>query len=442
ARSFLPLLCLVSVACALPALGMQLRGEALDSDYLAHLMWARHARDAGITGVVSRTGVVEDPSIFYPNTVPKPLGLLFVLAVDSTSLPAAHAAAQLLILLLMILVSGTLVARQTSSPGPAIFACALLGLHPAVLVLSHSGSPVIMMLLFLLTGSLVRGRASMVFGALAALTRPEGLLYSTELCLRRRRALALTVLIPVSLAAWLGLNRLMAGDWLWSAREVRYVIEAMPYPRPSVLAYPAVVALRSLRVLGPVLLFALISSFRSYPWSWSSVANLLLLWVSLALGSLVLDRYVDLAMILAIPWAVASVFRLTTRLRRSLRAAVLGAAFLFPMLLWIPGIPAWDFEVELARRLDRLEMPPDGGLIAVNELLVPRIALANDITDPVGRFVALDRAVFERRDLGELGVSEVLVAVHPVYLPGLTRSFLEEQAGSIEPDTLLVWSGR
>ena len=429
----------VAAACTLPLVFVHLHGEGLDTDYLAHLMWARQADHNGSLPVVSEDGVFDDPAVYYPNTVPKPLVLGLVYLLDLARARSAHLVAQTVVFAVVLWSCSLIVLRLSRSIRAAIFSAVLLGLHPTALFLAQRGNPVLLCVaLVYLAALLSERRVASVPMILCALVRLEGALYMGEQMLRKRRFALMAVALPAVALIWLLANRLMCGSWLWSVEEVRYVTAAMGYSSPAALAFWILVGSRALLVVGPVLLYGLLRRIRSFPWAVSAAANLLLLWVSAMMGSLVLGRYVDQVMLICIPWAVAGLFSFTTNLPRHYRLTLRAAALLTPAVLWLPATGGWRFELALARELDSIVLPPGDGRLAVNELLVPRIALANGIHDPRDRFVALDRAAWEDADLRELGVVRSLVVSHPLYYPDHTRDYVDQLPAEMKPETLEI----
>ena len=232
-------------------------GVPFGSDAYSYLAWARDLVDHGETGHAP-----------YDYTVPKPLELgvatlatllgapvtLFgwwtaaalvaaiaaaaALAYRLAGLPAAVLAA-LLALTLPVLVRGSL-AGDSNAP----FAACAVGAAAA-----GPGTPA----------------ASLLLGA-AGLLRPEGwglAVLNLVLGFRRSRpgeralALAAVVVPPV---LWLGLDRLLAGDWLYGPRTVdRYVARFHP-PQIALLDLPSAAASRVDDMLGwPTVVLAVVA---------------------------------------------------------------------------------------------------------------------------------------------------------------------------------------
>jgi hypothetical protein len=316
--------------------------------------------------------------------------------------------------------------RASRSPATAAFAGFAFGLNPAFVSLASGGSPAIPFLALLLS-------LSIPTALMAGLVRPEALIYAAADMISRRRWLLLPLLVPIA-AAWPLLNLWMAGNPLWSALEVRYAVAAMPYETPGPLGFWLWAAGRALLVMGPIFLGALLLRPRSWPRLAGGLGHLAFLSVSLLLGSLALPRYVDQISLLALPSAVvaAAALPVPPRIPRRLASA---AAFAGAMVLWPGTLGSMAAEHRLAVQLDAEGAGGWTGRLAVNELLVPRIALAAGIDDPTTSFVALDRMVYEGRDPEELGVGRILVVPGSAYLPQRTAAWLEMHAG-LPVDTL------
>jgi hypothetical protein len=245
---------------------------------------------------------------------------------------------------------------------------------------------------------------------------------------------AALILLAAAVAVWPALNLWAAGDPLWSVREVRVAVEQMDYPTPGPATYPLLLVRRLFLVAGPVLAIVLLRRFRSWPLWLPVSAYAGLLWLSLAGGSLVLPRYIDPLVLMALPWAAACLWRMTTGRSRRVRLAAAVLAIAAAGTLWPSTLGGWRAELRLQGSLEELGSRGWSGRLAVNELLVPRIAESAGITDLRHRFVALDRAAWEGADLEAIGVGTVAVFPDPLYLPEHTRQYL---AGSeIEADTL------
>jgi hypothetical protein len=208
---------------------------------------------------------------------------------------------------------------------------------------------------------------------------------------------------------------------------VRYVVSGMSYPTPGVATFWPWALLRGLLTIGPVLsAVMLLQKQRKWRWGGAVLLNLILLWLSLAGGSLVLPRYLDHIFLLMVPWAVTGLAALAGG-NRLIRRIVFAGALAGVLVPW-PGFLRESafhaaLRTELAVQADR----GWGGRLAVNELLVPAIALQAGIPDASSRFLALDRAAWEHIDedsLLTLGVDWVLIVDHPLYLPQHTKEYL------------------
>jgi hypothetical protein len=152
----------------------------------------------------------------------------------------------------------------------------------------------------------------------------------------------------------------------------------------------------------------------------------------------VLSRYLDHIFLLFIPWAVAALFNLMDE-GVSRRAAV-ALSFAGSLLLWPATLLDMSTSRDIARELAGIGSQGWEGRLAVNELLVPGIALPSGISDPRYRFLSIDRAAWENiseKALIELGVDRILLIEHPLYLPDHTRNYLKTFS-EIDIDTLLT----
>lgn len=424
----------------LPLLVFSFQKEILDSDYQAHILWARQTLETG-RSIVTENAVFDDPGIYYPNTVPKPLVFLQIFLLELIGGGILHVIFTSTLGILLLFFTASSIWKKTKNAAPVLFGTVLMGFHPVFLFLTLSGSPVILFLLlcFISTMSIRVFSPAALF--CATLVRPEGSFYLAGYSIQKRK-FGLLLFIPLAACIWLIMNRIMAGDALWSVREVRYVVSAMDYPSPNLLTFWVRVLQRAVLVTGPVLLFALLrKNSGKYPFILGSSVNILFLWISLAFGSLVLHRYLDQVFLLCIPWAVAGLYFMVSSYKPVLKYIVLTVAFLFPMSLWPSFLDTWRYESLLIEKLDSIVMSTDDTThrIAVNELLVPRIAIANDIIDVRKRFVALNRAIAENASLDSLCVDRILIAPHPVYLPRGTSNFLLSEPLHVTPETLAVW---
>jgi hypothetical protein len=340
----------------------------------------------------------------------------------------------------VILLAGLLALRITGSSGvPSVLAMIALGWNPVFVTAVLRGNPSVALLGLLFASGILGRRWQLPIAVALPLVRPEGLVFSIWLLVRGRRfALLPLLLLPV--AVWPLLNRLTAGYWLWSMEAVRYVVAAMAYPTPGIVSFWPWAVLRGLATLGPVLAAAMLLEGRKR-WAWGPavLANMLFLWLSLAGGSLVLPRYLDHVFLLMVPSAAAAAATLAGPGRKAVLAvSALAVACILAGWPWAARDLAWHARLDLELRMQARE--GWSGRLAVNELLVPAIALEAGTEDPSGRFLALDRAAWEgigADSLASLGVDRILVVDHPPYLPYHTRSYLEG-LGGIRIDTLMT----
>jgi hypothetical protein len=405
-------------------------GEHADSDALAHLIWARQILQRGAPHIAEE-GVCSDPSLFFPNTVPKPLPLLVSIPAAAAGGAALLQGEYLVLAFLGLLAASSLALRESGGHRAALWAPIALGLNPAWVMLTLRCRPSVMLIALVLALPPPSRRSALE--PLGALTRPEGIFIAGWRALGRGRMVGIIILLA-ALAVWPLLNLWAAGDPLWSVREVRLAVEQMSYPTPGPAGYPLLLARRLLLVVGPVLLLALLRHLRSWPLAAPLTAWAIVLWASLAGGSLVLPRYLDPLALMALPWAVVFLCRMTAGFGGRTAFAIMALAVGCSMMMWPAAISAWDRELDLQRSLDRLGSEGWRGRLAINELLVPRVAEAAGTTDLMRGFVALDRAAYENADLEAMGVGRVVVAPHPVYLPEHTSDYLLRRG--IRPDTL------
>jgi hypothetical protein len=315
----------------------------------------------------------------------------------------------------------------------------VLGYSPVFVSAVFRGNPSVLLLGLLFLTGLRGGRWQLAAALLLPLIRPEGLLYSLWLLLRERRWRYLPLLV-LPVLVWPVLNRLTAGYWLWSMEAVRYVVAAMAYPTPGLVTFWPWSLLRGLLTTGPVLAAAMfIRGRRGWGWGGAALLNMVLLWLSLAGGSLVLPRYLDHVFLLMVPWAACALAFLAEG-GRSRRALLYGLAVAGVLLPWRDTLQETAFHRALDAELALQAARGWTGRLAVNELLVPGLALEAGITEPSGRFLALDRAAWEgipEDSLESLGVDRILVVDHPPYLPGHTRDYLAGLEG-MEVDTLVT----
>jgi hypothetical protein len=406
-------------------LALEIAVPAPDTDFMAHQLWARQILDSGSVQI-SVDARWDDCSIYYPNTVPKPAQLLQLLAGELAGGTAAHAILRVILAFAAVAMASRAVMRSSASPGVTLFAGLALGLNPAFVSLARSGSPSIPFLALLFIPGATAALA-------ACLVRPEGFLYAAADAVSRRKWWILAALLPIA-SAWPLLNAWMAGNPFWSALEVRYNVAAMPFETPGPLGFWPWAAGRAFLVMGPLLLAALLLRPRSWPKLAGGLAHLALLFFSLLLGSLALPRYVDQVFLLALPWAVmaAAAIPLPRRIPRRLAAA---AAFAGALILWPSALRSMLEEHRIALRLAEEGRAGWEGRLAINELLVPGIALAAGIDDPRFAFVAVDRMIYEGRHPADLEVTRIVVVPGTEYLPDRTALWLDAHPG-LPVDTL------
>ncbi len=402
---------------------------APDPDSFAHLLWARQLiHDGRVT--ITESGRFDDCSVYYPNTVPKPAQLLQALLGEIAGGGAAHAVIRVSLGAIAAAMAARAALRASGGVAWAGTAAGfLVGFHPVFVFLAISGSPIVPFLALLFAASTGASLASALF-------RLEGALYALGSAIRDRRPLLLLLLVPAA-ASWLLLNGHAAGDVLWSFREVRYVVQAMPYESPSPLGFWLFALGRAGLVCGPVLLAALLARPRAWPHAAGGALNLFLLSASLGAGSLVLPRYVDQVMLLALPWAVAAVSR--ARLPGFLpRWAVMAAGIAGAWVLWPSTMADMVVEHRIGAALDAVPPPAPGARTAANELLVPRMAASAGVDDPRRLYASIDRIIYEGCDPAGLGVARIVVVPVDRYLPRRTAAWLERGGPSCPVITLDV----
>ena len=416
----------------LPALGLLAAGgEHADTDALAHLVWARQLIHDGRI-VIAEEGVYRNPALYYPNTVPKPLPLLLSLPPAATG-GAGLLQLEYLVLAFLALLASARLGRRLAGPAGGFWCAAALGMNPAWVMLVLRCRPAV-----LIVGMVAALPALSRWSPaepLLALTRPEGIFFAGWRAIRRRR-LGNLLLLLLTVSAWPLLNLWATGDPLWSAREVRLAVQQMDYPTPGLAEYPLLLLRRFLLVPGPLLLLVLLRRLRRWPAAVPAAAYALLLWASLAGGSLVLPRYLDPLALLVIPWASAFLLQRMEGWPAKVRGYVMAVAVASSLTLWPSTLSAWKMELRLQSELESYGRNGWAGRLAANELLIPRLAETRGTTDLRNGFVALDRAAWEDANLEELGVGQVLVFPHAPYLPDHTRDYIQRHG--IVPDTLEV----
>ncbi len=392
-----------------------LGGDIPDPDRNAHDMWALQLINRGSL-VISEHGTFDDWKLYYPNTVPKPAELVigFLRAPGGTIYQSG------ITLLTAMLVLAA--ARYAAGGGRTGAEAALfLGLNPVFIILCLRGNPAIP---FLGGMFLLQSKASTTGALLASLARPEGFIYSGFLCLRHKNWKLLPMLAAAA-AVWLVFHRITCGSFTWAADEVKFSVAAMAYPTPNAITFLPWAGLRSILILGAPAAAVLLNGFKRWQLRVPFALNFLLLGVSLAMGSLVLPRYIDQLFLLAIPFIFIETARITTGKKHTLLVI---AMLVFPSLQWIGTVPEIKEYVILREVYSSFQMPEEG-IVAANELLIPGLCLGSNIVDPSGRFVSVDKAAWahaSEADLTESGVTRVVIVPRGVYFPIHTEEWLEE----------------
>jgi hypothetical protein len=392
-----------------------LGGELPDPDRNAHDVWARQLLHTGSL-VISPTGIVDNWQNYYPNTVPKPIELV----VGFIRMPGGIFYRSIVVFLTAIMVVVALwnsAGRGQSGLEAALF----LGFNPVFLFLVVTSSSAILFLgsMFLLQSKNRSGTGAV----LASLARPEGFIYSGYHSLKNRNWKLLSVLAFIA-AGWLVFYRTSCGSFTWAADEVKYSVAAMAYPTANPVTFFPWAALRSVLVLGAPVAAALFLSFRKWKLHVPFSTNFLLLAVSLAMGSLVLPRYIDQLFLLAVPFVFFEIHRL---FNGRIRTAVAVTAILFPSFQWISTVPEIRQYMRLREAYCSFELPEEG-LTAANELLIPGFCLNLGIDDPSEMFVSVDKAAWSNASelsLTKLGVTRIVILDDGVYFPEHTARWLE-----------------
>jgi hypothetical protein len=377
--------------------------------------------------VISADGTVDDWTRYYPNTVPKPVDMLLGLA---GTLPCGAVETALWLAIgWMALYAGI---RAAGIGFPGLLSGVFLGTSPVFLNLCLTRSPAVPFMALILLGS---RSGSPGASSLASLVRPEGFIYGIRDFLERRSPGALAVM-AVSLAIWILLNAGACGDLLWTAREVKYCVAAMDYATPNPVTFPPWLLLRTVAVLGPVFAAALMADFGRWRLAAPAGINLVLLWAGLALGSLVLPRYADQVILLAVPFCAGRAGTLFPGVNRALLSVLCLAGGLF---VWPETLDIWRTESMLDRGLASAADRLPEGRVAANELVIPRLALLRSRESYPEGYVALDRAVWEgagEEDLLRQGVTSIVVFRDDFYLSEHAREWLDSLSGRIPVITL------
>jgi hypothetical protein len=99
------------------------------------------------------------------------------------------------------------------------------------------------------------------------------------------------------------------------------------------------------------------------------------------------------------------------------------------MILWPSALHSMVEEHRIALRLAEEGRAGWDGRLAINELLVPGIALAAGIDDPRFAFVAVDRMIYEGRYPSDLEVTRIIIVPGTAYLPNRTALWLNAHPG-------------
>lgn len=402
-----------------------LGGDIPDPDRNAHDMWANQLLSRGKL-IISENGICNNWQLYYPNTVPKPLELVIGLfrAPGGTFLHSAIA----LLTALLVLASVWYSAGGGRTGYEAAF---FLGLNPVFIFLAIRGNPAIPFLgaLFLMQAA----KGSSTAAVLASLARPEGFIYSTYHCVKNRKW-KLLMLLGLAAIVWLVFHRMTCGSFTWAPDEVKFSVASMDYPTANPVTFFPWAGLRSILVLGAPAAAVVFLAFKRWKLIIPFSANFLLLALSLAMGSLVLPRYIDQLFLLATPFVFLEINRV---FKGRTRTTVVIIAILFPSLQWIGLIPEIREYEELREVYSTFELPEEG-IVATNELLIPGFCLNLGILDPRERFVSIDRAAWSEAseaDLKEAGVTLVVIVPRGMYFPMHTEKWLE-QAENIEVEYL------
>ena len=399
------------------------RGDIPDPDRNAHDMWAGQLLEKGSL-VISESGITDDWRIYYPNTVPKPFEMI-------SGLLRAPGGTLWHSLFTVIMAALVIAAVRAAAGGgdSGIQAGYFLGLNPVFLFLCIRGNPAIPFLGAIFLMQTVKG--SPAGAVLASLTRPEGFIYGVWHCISKKKW-KLLLLFAVTAGIWLLFHKMACGSFTWASREVKYSVAAMAYPTPNPVTLLPWALLRSVLILGAPAAAILYGSFGRWELKVPFMINFALLAVSLALGSLVLPRYIDQLFLLAVPFIFKEIHGM---FRGRAKRAILAAVILFPSFQWVATAPEIREYTEIRGIYSSVELPEEG-VLAANELLIPGIALSNSISDPGSFFVSSDRAAWAgvtEEELFSHNVQKVLVVPLGVYYPEHTENWLNTM-DSIEVD--------
>ncbi|MFO7627120.1 MAG: hypothetical protein R6V62_07675 [Candidatus Fermentibacteraceae bacterium] len=413
---------LLSLLCAAPLLILIIvTGPLPDSDRAAHSLWAGQlVREGSLS--ISPDGVVDDWRAFYPNTVPKPgdlfLGVAGILSGQFIEGIVWFGFAWAVIFGAMRAAGGRMAGALTG---------VFLGVNPVFLNLSITRSPAVPFLALLFLGTSSNSSAAF---ALSSLVRPEGFIFGVWKALRKKSCPAILIM-ALSAGLWALVNTLACGDLFWSGREVRYCVSAMGYETPNVVTYLPWLLLRAVAVLGPLPLAALLSRASGWELRRPVLLNLLFLWAGLLFGGLVLPRYADQVLLLAVPFAMGAVL---DSFRGKSRVAAVALCLAGAALPWADTIDSWRTEMALDQDLRAVSALLPDGMIAANELVVPRLAILDSGRGFPERYVALDRAVWEgagENDLLAHGVTAIVIFRDDFYLSDHAEAWVKTLSGRI-----------
>lgn len=412
----------LSLLCIAPLVTLTfLVGPLPDSDRAAHSLWAGQlVREGSLS--ISPDGVFDDWRAFYPNTVPKP-GDLFLGVVGILSGPFIEG--MLWLGLSWAVVFGAMKTAGGRSPGA--LTGVFLGVNPVFLNLCITRSPAVPFLALLFLGT---SRNSSAAFALSSMVRPEGFIFGVWQA-HRNRSFPAFLIIALSAGLWAMINTLACGDLFWSGRQIRYCVTSMGYETPNVVTYIPWLLLRAVAVLGPLPLAVLLTRLVKWELRFPVLYNFLLLWAGLAYGSLVLPRYADQVLLLAIPFTMSAVLDCFRDKGRVVAVAlcITGAA-----LPWTETLDSWRTESALDRNLRAVSASLPEGIIAANELVAPRLAQLDQGRGFPERYIALDKAVWEgatEDDLLNHGVTAIVIFRDDFYLSDHAKAWIETLSGRI-----------
>ncbi len=412
----------LSLLCMAPLVVLTvLVGPLPDSDRAAHSLWAGQLIREGRL-VISPDGVFDDWRAFYPNTVPKP-GDLFLGVVGTLSGPFIEG--MLWLGLSWAVLFG---AMKTAGGGlPGALTGVFLGINPVFLNLCITRSPAVPFLALLFLGT---SRKSSAAFALSSLVRPEGFIFGAWHALGRR-SLPAILIVALSAGLWAMINTLACGDLFWSGSQIRYCVTSMGYETPNVVTYVPWLLLRAASVLGPLPLAVLLTRLGNWELKFPVLLNFLFLWAGLAYGSLVLPRYADQVLLLAIPFAMGAVL---DHFRGKGRVVAVALCLAGAALPWPDTVDSWRTESALDRNLRAVSASLPEGIIAANELVAPRLALLDGGRNFPERYIALDKAVWEgagEDDLLNHGVTAIVIFRDDFYLSDHADAWIETLSGRI-----------